>query len=159
MGRRRNIFLLVVLLFWSAFSACDTPTTEDFYPYAPVFLRLNLYSEARVLVEPFSYYVVKAPRVADEYVGLAGVVVVHGITAASSGTVYYAYDLACPHELPELVATEPMQREEGKVRCPRCGTEYDLMLGTGHPERGEGKIPLKAYRVREVERGILEVIH
>ena len=115
-------------------------------------MEVSLDHEGRRLREPLSYMLFRRATLEGQYLGHMGIVVVH-----EAGGRYCAFDLACPHCYPTLIAVE---MEVGSNRllaaeCPQCHTVYDLSLGLAHPISGEGKYPLLDYRVSQVGASLL----
>ncbi|MDO5035965.1 MAG: hypothetical protein Q4D93_03280 [Porphyromonas sp.] len=163
--RRWSGLGLALVLLCSLLGACDGrqhPEEQHVVPYAPVHLILNLYGAEHHLVEPFSLIAITAPRIADEYVGCAGVVVVHGFAASGGELPYFAYDLICPYDLPSVVATVPREGKGDELlttKCPKCGSVYDLAMGTGHPTSGPSRYPLQRYRVGSQGEQYIVITH
>ncbi|MDO4771469.1 hypothetical protein [Porphyromonas sp.] len=141
--------LLHCIVVWSLFFvSCKSSVEPHPLPDAPVRLTLDLSGADFALREPLATVEIHSPRMADEYVGLGGVVVVHGLQA-STGSQYYAYDLACPVEVPGISVvrhtTDPAYEGLVLYRCPSCGSVYELALGIGNPITGAARHPLKQY--------------
>ena len=89
---------------------------------------------------------VTEPPTASARIGLRGLAVVHGLTGQAN---YFAYDLACPHELGQLVRLELRDRQ---LDCPSCHSSYELLSGLGVPIAGPARSPLLRYRVHPLDR-------
>lgn len=89
---------------------------------------------------------VTEPPTASARIGLRGLAVVHALTGQAN---YYAYDLACPHELGQLVRLE---LRETQLDCPSCHSSYELLSGLGAPIAGPARSPLLRYRVQPLDR-------
>lgn len=86
------------------------------------------------------------PYKAGENTGFGGILLV-----CDPNGEYLAYDLACPVEAkPEIrVQYDTSSEIAGIVRCPKCGSTYNL-YANGTPASGEAlklKYGLEAYRV------------
>ncbi|GHV55907.1 hypothetical protein FACS1894182_01310 [Bacteroidia bacterium] len=127
-------------------TACDKPLISP-VPSAPVSIELNLDFADSDLVPALATKSFTQPRLATDRLGFGGVLVVQGY--GSNGAMsLYAYDLACPHEVDKNVRIIP--DDEGKARCPKCGSVYVTMWGTGLPEKNSlSKYPLRSYVVKQ----------
>ena len=147
----------VLLLFISCFLlACESPLTSPI-PSAPVNLEINLNYADIDLVPALAAKSFTKPRLATDRLGFGGVLVVHGYN--SNGAVdFFAYDLACPHEIDRNVLVVP--DDEGKARCPKCGSVYVTMWGMGVPEASStSKYPLRSYLVRAMGGNVFVVVN
>ncbi|MDR1681912.1 MAG: zinc-ribbon domain-containing protein [Candidatus Symbiothrix sp.] len=76
--------------------------------------------------------------------GFGGVLIVHGV--GDTDPPLFAFDLACPHEADRSVTVIP--DSAGKARCPKCGSVFVTLWGTGMPEgQSVSRYPLKSYRL------------
>lgn len=75
--------------------------------------------------------------------GYGGVLVISNADAS----YLYAFDRCCPYEAPEKNIVEKINSLQ--VKCPKCGTIYNIANGTGRVESGSGPgaEKLKAYSV------------
>lgn len=140
---RAGYLLLGLALLLGACSETDRPVS----PAGSVACRLELQdSRYRALLAPGGIATVTEPPTASSRIGLRGLVVVHGLTGQAD---YFAYDLACPHELGQLVRLE---LRETQLDCPTCHSSYELLSGLGAPIAGPARSPLLRYRVHPLDR-------
>ncbi|MDR0756578.1 MAG: (2Fe-2S)-binding protein [Tannerella sp.] len=135
---KRYILLLCMLM-----AACGE--LENPIPNYPVHLELDLttYRDRTLRDVPSSRaYTVKDININIERVGFGGVLVVH----ATDG-LFYAFDLACPHEANRNTLIEADENILNAI-CPKCGTKYDIAFGSGAPN-GVSKNYLKRYTIVE----------
>jgi hypothetical protein len=147
-----------VLLFFvtGLLSACEQPVTSP-VPSAPVNLEINLNYADSDLVPALAAKSFTKPRLATDRLGFGGVLVVHGYNT-NDASEFFAYDLACPHEIDKNVIVIP--DDAGKARCPKCGSVYITMWGMGTPEtQSVSKSPLRSYLVRPKEGNKLVVLN
>ena len=145
------LFFAVGLLF-----ACDHPIISP-VPSALVSLKIDLNNYDSDLIPALAAKSFTKPRLATDRLGFGGVLVVHGYN--SNGVLdYLAYDLACPHEVDRSVRIVP--DDEGKARCPKCGSVYITMWGMGTPEAASvSKYPLRSYQVRSMGNNVFMVVN
>ena len=147
----------VLLLFITCLlTACD-PSLTSAIPSAPVNLELRLNFEDSDLVPALAAKSITQKRRQVDLLGFGGILVVHGYN--SNGALdLFAYDLACPHEVDRNVLVIP--DNEGKARCPKCGSVYVTMWGMGVPETSSAsKYPLRSYRVRAMGGDVFVVVN
>lgn len=132
---KRFISCLFVLLAFSC-----SKINESSIPYYRVYLTLDLRYQDKELVGLYNYKEYTAARNAGESTGYSGVLVVCG-----DNSVYYAYDLCCPHEAEKAIKVVP--DHAGNAKCPKCGTEYQTAYGSGAPTSGPSKFALRRYNV------------
>lgn len=129
--------------------ACDKEGHEQNTPLRSVWLNLPLQAQPyRALLEPTGAVTIVEPPTETSAIGYAGVLIVHGL----SPNQFYAYDLSCPVENSpniRIVGYDPLN-----VRCPKCQTKYEVLLGSGAVLSGSGRSPLRKYKAfyHEVER-------
>lgn len=131
---KKIIVCLVVLLAMS----CNKVNVSNI-PYAPVYLALDLRYQDKDLVGLLNFKEITQPRNAGEMVGFSGILVVNGYDDQ-----YYAYDLCCPHEANRNIKVEA--DNTGYAKCPKCGTSYEIALGTGTPN-GVSEFALTKYPI------------
>ena len=130
-------FLPVLCLLIMA--ACEKAPINPIPDY-PVRLELNLMFQDKDLNGLFTYKSFTVPRTASDRLGFGGILVTHGLADE-----FFAYDLACPHEVLRDVKIEVT--ESGlTAKCPKCSSEYDIM-GGGARTSGPSAYSLKRYRV------------
>ncbi|MDR1600895.1 MAG: (2Fe-2S)-binding protein [Tannerella sp.] len=133
-------YILLLCLFMTGCAEQENPI-----PNYPVYLALDLtaYRDRDLRNVPGSKaYTLKDININIERIGFGGVLVVH----ATDGR-FYAFDLACPHEVSRSTLVEADENTLNAV-CPKCGTKYDIAFGSGAPN-GIGKNYLKRYIVVE----------
>ncbi|MDR0540628.1 MAG: hypothetical protein LBH19_00275 [Dysgonamonadaceae bacterium] len=139
---KRIICFIGLWVVW----ACEDPVVSPI-PSAPVYLELNLAFIDNDLMPVLAAKSITQQRLDIDKLGFGGVLIVHG--SGSGGLVdLYAYDLACPHEIDRNVRVIP--DNEGKAHCPKCGSVYLTMWGTGWPEKNSlSKYPLRSYLIKQ----------
>lgn len=143
----RGLALLLAALV--GILACDKEGHEQNTPLRSVWLSLPLQAQPyRALLEPTGAVTIVEPPTETSAIGYAGVLIVHGL----SPNQFYAYDLSCPVEnspIIRVVGYDPLN-----VRCPKCQTKYEVLLGSGAILSGSGRSPLRKYKAfyHEVER-------
>lgn len=104
----------------------------------------------RELLTPGGMILVTESEVASMRLSPAGIAVVRSLTEDE----YYAFDLTC------TVETNPWSRLERsglQLRCPRCGSRYDVLSGAGVPLEGPANSPLRRYRASRTSQGLILV--
>lgn len=133
-----------------AFGACESNYVSSI-PNYPVSMRINLTNEYPTFKNSTNQYLLFTDRELErDRVGYGGILLCSGIMLDDYGnSVYYAYDLSCPYEADQKVRVSPMEDGLGKVKCEKCGTEYNVGYGFGDPDTksGPSKEILKRYRV------------
>lgn len=131
--------LMVMGIMLMAMSACRSgsqPTT----PIAPVSIEVNLNAYAyRALLSPGGMVRITQPQTRNEFLGYGGLLLVRSLTE----TTFYAYDLSCPVENSHDTRIELIDLS---VRCPSCGSQFDVLYGSGAPTSGVARVPLRQYR-------------
>lgn len=143
------IFLLLVLVF-----SCGEESFRNTIPYAPVSFIIHPDGMDHELRNPltFKIYTEEERRLPDDRMGYAGLLVVTG----SDGEIY-AYDRCCPYEDNRKVTVEP--QEDGKARCPVCGSLFVTIYGLGSPVSGAATESLQNYRVIPLQDGTFRIIN
>jgi len=146
-------FLLIVIT--CLLLSCDSPIYSP-VPSALVNFELNLNYADSDLVPALAAKSFTKPRLSTDRLGFGGVLVVNGY---GSGLLnLFAYDLACPYEVDRNVTVIPDNM--GKARCPKCGSVYITMWGTGVPEKGSvSKYPLRSFAVRRSSESVFLVVN
>lgn len=104
----------------------------------------------RDLLTPGGLVLIPESNVASMRLSPMGIAVVRSLTEEQ----YYAFDLAC------TVESSPWSRLERsglQLRCPRCGSRYDILSGSGVPIEGVAKYPLRRYRASRTVQGLILV--
>ncbi|MDR0799892.1 MAG: hypothetical protein LBN18_09060 [Dysgonamonadaceae bacterium] len=142
MMKKYLALIAVVCLIFS----CDDRTVSTI-PYATVRFELDLNFQDNALKAKLAYKTFTATNPnSDERFGYAGLLIVNGI---GEGLVnLYAYDLACPVEVPERVRIQP-NASGLTAHCPKCGSVFDIAYGRGTPQSGT-KLILRTYRVGDL---------
>lgn len=142
--KRTNIILVLVFM---VVQGCDTNYVSPIPPMV-VSLNLNLTAQYPTFRNSSGEYLIfNKPVLAADRIGYGGVLVCSGVLKDDFGnTLYYAYDLACPHEAEADIRVAPLTDRLGEVKCAGCGTVYNVGYGFGEPVSGPSKHPLKRYK-------------
>ena len=132
------IFLLTALLF----SACEDIHRSSI-PDAPVYLERNINSEAIELRIIGGHKTFTSADFGDA-IGYGGIVIIHGFDEE-----FYAFDLACPHEVDREIKVEP--NDAGQAVCPTCESVFSIGYGSGNRLSGPAEEGLKKYMVSSYE--------
>ena len=130
------------------FIRCDKPKPlSGTIPNQLVSLALDLnFGDTDLIPALATKSITKLRGIGDRGVGFGGVLIIHGFSS-NGGLNFFAYDLACPYEADNNVLVIP--DDEGKARCPKCGSVYVTMWGTGIPDtQSVSKYPLLPYYVQ-----------
>ena len=145
---------LILLAFVFVLAACNDTTWKSSVPTYPVRVNINTKLAEFVHFQPTAtgMYVVANKDgyfmndkfvlpfpVTDAY-GYGGVVVYIDLFG------YSAYDLACPN-CAAKGSCVPCAIDGAFAVCPHCGEEYDLMSGTGAPQKGLVREALRRYNI------------
>jgi hypothetical protein len=136
------------LLFVSLLGiACEGPYISPIPPY-PVSMSLNLTASYPTFYDSSGQFLIfTKPIKATDRIGFGGLLVCTSVMRDDFGnSIYYAYDLACPHEVDASIRVEPLPDGFGEVICPHCETVYNAGYGFGEPRSGPSKHPLKRYK-------------
>ncbi|MDR1527751.1 MAG: hypothetical protein LBS46_08830 [Dysgonamonadaceae bacterium] len=137
-------------------AACSDPVISTI-PSAPVYFELNLDYADSDLMPALAAKSFTQGRTTTDKLGFGGVLVVHGYSS-NEAIHLFAYDLACPNEIDRNVKVVP--DTEGKARCPKCGSVYITMWGTGIPEKNSvSHYPLRSYVVKSTGRNTFVVVN
>lgn len=98
----------------------------------------------------------EAPRLENEYIGYSGLLIIN-TGSTLSPTPFAAFDLCCPHEGMEKVRVIPTNN--GNAKCPKCGSVYDIILGTGQVLEGISTKNLQSYYVAPVGNSAYRVYY
>jgi hypothetical protein len=135
------LFFSFLIIFLSCKEEIHSPI-----PYRQVNITLDLNFVDMDLVPVLATKSITQPRVAADFIGFGGILVINGYT--TNGEInLFAYDLACTVEADPDVKVIPDYA--GKARCPRCGAVYVTAYGTGNPET-VAKYPLRSYSVSPI---------
>lgn len=126
-------------------------TVESPVPRWQVYYELSpQQTEYRELLAPGGIVLLRESPIASMPLPPLGIAVVRSFTTAD----YYAYDLACSVE---ANPRSQLMRAGLQLRCPRCGSTFDILSGTGIPTSGVAKYPLRTYRASLTGRGTILV--
>lgn len=151
----RIIFALAALLLIGA-SSCEDEITSTI-PYADVRIKLDLTLEDSDLKPLMSTKTITSRRPGASYYGFGGILIINAGEDAS-GSILYAYDLACPTEANRNYLLTP--DDSGYATCKECGVKYNIFNGVGNPIAGSsGKYYLRSYKVTNTGGGTYLVTH
>ncbi|MBR8536585.1 Rieske 2Fe-2S domain-containing protein [Carboxylicivirga sediminis] len=93
------------------------------------------------------------PGGTNQHVGIKGVVVYE-----LSRSDYYAFDLMCTHQHEKTTPYFVQIVKPGDIvlKCPECGSEYNVAVEYGSVVKGPAKWPLKRYQT-SVSNNILRI--
>lgn len=121
-----------------AVGAC-TSTSQPTTPIHPVFVSVHLNASAyRPLLSPGGIVRITQPATSNERIGYGGIVIARSLTE----TTFYAFDASCPVERESTTRVEIIDLG---VRCPSCGSTFDVLYGSGAPTSGTAKASLRRY--------------
>ena len=133
-----------------AFVSCERNYVSSI-PNYPVGMRINLTTDYPNFKNSTGQILTFTERKLDiDRLGFGGILLCTGLMTDDFGnSLYYAYDMACPYEADLKVRVYPMEEGLGRVKCEKCGTEYNVGYGFGDPdtETGPATEILKRYRV------------
>ena len=135
----RRILITCCILTFAL--SCDVKRNP--IPDAPVYLNLDLTFEDKELkaIPSYKEYTAKNINIAlGERAGFGGILVVHNMLGE-----YKAFDRACPYEINAGITVE-VDNEVLYAVCPKCGTTYEIGIGSGVPN-GSSKHHLRQYSV------------
>jgi len=138
---------LLILILGVITSSCEGPYISPIPDY-PVSMSLNLTASYPTFKNSANQYLIfTKPITATDRIGYGGLLVCTGVMMDDYGnSLYFAYDLACPHEADATIRVAPLGDRLGEVKCPECGTVYNAGYGFGEPLSGPSKHPLKRYK-------------
>lgn len=121
-----SVLLLIFL------SSCQDDEVNDFYN-KPVNLKVDITMQDNDLSAPMSAKSITSPRLDWEFVGYGGLLLYRGsvpVDGFPGIPSLYAFDLACPVE--KIFNQKIHYIGDGKAKCDKCETIYDLSLGVGN---------------------------
>lgn len=141
-----SLFLLLVVLTLNT-TGCEGSYVSP-VPEYPVSMSLNLTANYPAFKNSVNQYLMfTKPVTVTDRIGYGGLLVCTGVMMDDYGnSLYFAYDLACPHEADASIRIAPLPDRLGEVKCPECGTVYNAGYGFGEPLSGPSKHPLKKYK-------------
>lgn len=157
----KKIFILLCFVVMGCV-ACDKHEVSSPVPSYPVRLNLDLSLED---LELSGYYSTKMyvkgndGIAASEKLGYAGVLVINGGFKGNGDAILFAFDLACPYEVPYEVSQSirVVADDEGYCKCPKCGRVYNI--GNGSGKNVDENLFLRAYRVIDKGDRIYTVVN
>lgn len=124
----------------------------------PVSLKIDLTGKYNTFKNSSNQFLFFEKPIYDaDRVGFAGVLVYSGMIPDDYGnTIYYAFDMACTHEIKQDAKVFPMDNGLSQVKCNKCGTIFDVSFGLGIPDTtsGPAREILKRYKVNVTENFI-----
>lgn len=133
------LFCICVIVLFS----CNKSNNYNNYVgrnYVYFTLDLNT-KQARPLLSPAGIVLISNTNRFGETIGPNGVAVVKSIDKANE---YYAFDIGCPYDYPDKVS---LQEGEADLYCPKCGSHFQVIYGSGSPTKGPASKPLVRYKV------------
>lgn len=124
-------------LLCSLLLSCEIERTK--IPDCAVFLKRNI-NEGLLAIPSFLY--VTSTNLEEEYLGYAGIVIVH---RGDMEEPYCAFDIACPNCVSPSIRVSKPDSMTLICSCPVCGEHYDLIFGLGNPTKHISKVGMKKY--------------
>lgn len=122
------LFLPILLLILN----CDEKKEFNF-PYAKVDMELHIYTD---LSDLGAY---SGKKYLDE--GIGGIIIFK-----IDENKYYAFDLACTNEIPDVCVINEFQKSSIIWECPCCHSQYTISTDGCYINKGPAEWPLKTYR-------------
>jgi hypothetical protein len=97
-----------------------------------------------------------APRLSGEYIGYSGLLIIN-TGSTLNPTPFAAFDLCCPHEKLESIRIVPTNN--GTAKCPKCGSVYDIIFGTGQVMEGVSSEKLQTYYIAPIGNSAYRVFY
>lgn len=132
---RKGFIIALTALFVMAGGQACKDDYESVIPYEPVDFTFNKSNAIELNIDGGSFYL---PNL-----GYGGIIIFKDMT--DSQNPYLAYDAACTYEVSSSIRVETTPGS-GVAKCPKCGSEFILMGGTGSPVKGPATEPLRQYR-------------
>ncbi len=153
MANWRNIISLLIIVV--SLQGCYDNYVSS-VPAMPVSLKIDISGKYNTFKNSTNEFLIfEKPVYEADRVGFAGIIVYSAVNFDDNGSsVYYAFDMACTHELTQSAKVYPVAGEFGKVKCSKCGTVYDVSLGFGDPISGLTKEILRKYKVTVTETSL-----
>ena len=147
-----RLYSLAFILCIVMLSSCIKEESQFTIPFAPVRFEVDINGVDSDLY-PFSYKVFTKPRANNEYVGYGGLLIFR-----SHDDQIFAFDLCCPHEDNKSILVSPL--DDGSAQCDKCGSIFEIMLGSGIKKSGPSVENMQRYRVSKASRpGVFLVIN
>lgn len=132
----RGVFLVVVLLI--LVSCAKEENYVSSIPYSVV--KIDIQTQIQ---NNFDNPFYSQEYTEKGYSGYGGVIAISNADAS----YIYAFDMCCPYESPAINRVIKQGTTALKVRCPKCGSVYNIADGTGAVVSGPSTEKLKSYRV------------
>ncbi len=147
-------YLIAFFFLFGLFLSCGEVSLYQTIPYAPVNFTVNPNGADHDLKNPLAYrlFFEADRRLPDDRMGYAGLLVVTGL----DGTLF-AFDCCCPYEDNRTVRVVPDQN--GKAKCPGCGSTFLTIYGLGTREAGPANESLQIYRVVSRQDGSFQILN
>lgn len=134
-----RVYRLLISLVLISSLACAR-SVEPSVPSMPVSLTIPLYSaEHQALLSPGGIALFTRRYSHTDALGYGGLALVRSLIEPR----FFAYDLACPYE---RKASVQLEVDELALRCPSCGSRFEVVYGSGIPTSGLAREPLRQYR-------------
>lgn len=139
----------------SFFGACNDNYISS-VPTTMVSLKIDLSGKYNTFKNSTNEFLTfEKPEIFNDRVGFAGIIIYSGINFDDNGnSIYYAFDMACTHEIKQDAKVLPVEGKYGEVKCTKCGSVYDVSLGFGNPISGPSKEKLRKYKVTVTETNL-----
>ena len=136
----------LIIAFLCLALACDE-TLYNPIPNYPVDVTINLDFLDTDLPGLYSHKTIITPRIEAERgkLGYGGILVINGIGEKVNNI--FAYDAACPKEVNRNIRV--VADDEGRCKCPKCGSIFFIADGRGLPESGT-ELYLRSYSVQDL---------
>jgi len=135
MGNNYNVpklkFFLIFIVISSIFLDCDN-RKEFKFPHVNVYLQLHIYTDLSDLG------ILNAKVYPND--GLGGVLIFK-----AEERKYFAFDMACTHEIPDVCAIEEYEKSSIIWECPCCKARYTLHGQGNYVSKGPAEWPLWNY--------------
>jgi len=122
--------------------ACKDANTSSVVPSYSVYIyqNINLYAVALRAIGGYKTYTVVNTSQGVSAIGYGGVLIFYGYDEN-----YYAFDMACPHEVSRTVRVIP--NDEGQAVCNTCGSVFNIGYGSGTCISGPATEGLRKFKV------------
>jgi len=137
------------MLIISLLGSCDDSYVSSI-PTMPVSLKIDLTGKYnRFKNSSYTFLVIDKAEYDADRLGFAGILLFSGMLDDFGNSTYYAFDMACTYEISKSAIVLPIEETGFKVKCNKCGTEYDLSFGLGIPDTtsGPAREVLRKYKV------------
>lgn len=123
--------------------ACKDSNTSSVIPESSVYIyqNINLYAVSLRAIGGYKTYTAINTSQGVSAIGYGGVLVFYGYDEN-----YYAFDMACPHEVNREVRVTP--NDNGQAVCSSCGSVFNLSYGSGAVISGPATEGLKKYKIK-----------